>query len=84
MSDPSVPMQLAAYPDPDCGCPVEEWVLFGIHLLIHFESDGSMEVHADAGDWDRTFALRATDMGAAREEAFAWVRSLPTEEELAA
>jgi hypothetical protein len=73
-----------AYPDPDCGCPVEEWVLNGVSLQIHFEDDGVMEVFADTGDWDANVPLKATTMEAAREEAFAWVRALPTEDELVA
>ena len=66
-----------AYPDEECGCPVEDWVVCGITLSIHFEPDGSMEVFADTGDWDRTFALAATEMSAGRREAFAWARALP-------
>ncbi|WP_433950825.1 hypothetical protein [Brevundimonas bullata] len=73
-----------AYPDEDCGCPVEEWVVCGISMMIHFEPDGSLEVFADTGDWDDTFSLNATDLAGAREEAFAWARALPTEDELAA
>lgn len=69
----------AAYPDEDCGCPVEEWVVAGVSLSIHFEPDGTMEVFADNGDWDHTFALQATTMDAARIEAFAWANSLPGE-----
>lgn len=66
-----------AYPDEDCGCPVEEWIVCGITMQIHFEADGSMEVFADTGDWDYTFPLKATDMSTGRNEAFAWARSLP-------
>lgn len=67
----------AAYRDEECGCPVEDWVVNGVTLSIHFEADGSMEVFADTGDWDRTFPLAATDMSAGRREAFAWARALP-------
>lgn len=73
----------AAYPDEDCGCPVEEWTVCGVSMIIHFEDDGSLEVFADTGEWETTFPLKATDMQAAREEAFAWARSLPSEDELA-
>lgn len=72
-----------AYPDEDCGCPVEEWVVCGISMMIHFEPDGSLEVYADSGDWDTTFALQAKNMSDAREEAFTWARSLPAEDEIA-
>jgi hypothetical protein len=68
-----------AYPDEDCGCPVEEWVANGVCLMIHFEPDGTMEVFADTGDWDHTFSLSATTMEAARTEAFAWANALPCE-----
>lgn len=71
-----------AYADKDCGCPVEEWVVCGVSLQIHFEPDGAMEVFADTGDWEHTFALEAKDMSAARREAFSWARGLPTEDEL--
>lgn len=74
----------AAYPDEDCGCPVEEWVIRGVSLTIHFEPDGSMEAFADTGDWDANVPLKASSMADAREEAFAWVRALPTEDEIAA
>ena len=84
MSTWDTPRLDAAYPDQDCGCPVEEWVLCGICLMIHFEPDGKMEVFADAGEWDATFDLAAVTMETAREEAFEWVRALPSEEELAA
>lgn len=66
-----------AYPDEDCGCPVEEWVVNGISLTIHFEPDGTLEVFADTGDWDLTFPLKAATMVAARTEAFAWANSVP-------
>lgn len=71
----------AAYPDQDCGCPVEDWILCGISLQIHFEADGTLECFADGGDWDQNIPLSARTMEAARDEAFAWVHSLPTEEE---
>ena len=74
----------AAYPDPDCGCPVEEWVVCGITMQIHFEPDGTMEVFADAGEWECEVPLKAKSMSEGRDEAFAWARGLPTEEELAA
>lgn len=79
-----VPHLERSYSDPDCGCPIEEWLLSGVSLLLHFEPDGSMELFADAGEWDCEVALKASNMEAAREEAFAWVRALPTEEEFAA
>lgn len=69
-----------AYADDECGCPVEEWVVCGVSLQIHFEADGSLEVFADTGDWDTTIALQATDMSAARREAFTWARMLPAED----
>lgn len=68
-----------AYPDEDCGCPVEEWVCAGVSLQLHYEPDGTMEVFADNGDWECELKLRATTMGEAREEAFAWARGLPQE-----
>lgn len=71
----------AAYVDDDCGCPVEEWIVRNISVLLHFEADGTMEMVADGGDWDETVALKATTMEAARAEAFAWIAALPTEEE---
>ena len=73
-----------AYPDEDCGCPVEEWVVCGVSMLIHFEPDGSMEVFADTGDWEHTFALAASELSAGRAEAFAWARGLPSGDELRA
>jgi hypothetical protein len=78
------PILEAAYPDEECGCPVEEWVYRGISLNIHFEPDGSLELFADTGDWDQQVALKATDMERGRAEVFAWVDALPTEEEIAA
>lgn len=66
-----------AYPDPDCGCPVEEWVVAGVNLTLHFEADGKMEAFADNGDWDCDVPLKARTMEAARSEAFAWARALP-------
>lgn len=66
-----------AYSDEDCGCPVEEWVANGVLLTIHYESDGSMAVFADTGDWDHEFTLTAATMDAARAEAFAWANTLP-------
>lgn len=68
-----------AYPDEECGCPVEEWIYCGITLSIHFEADGSLDVYADTGDWDRDFTLRAKTLDEGRIEAWAWVDSLPTE-----
>lgn len=69
-----------AYPDEECGCPVEEWVVCGVSLQIHFEPDGSLEVFADTGDWDQIVPLRATTLSEGRAEAFAWARSLPFDE----
>lgn len=68
-----------AYPDEDCGCPIEEWVVCGVTLQIHFEPDGSMEVFADTGEWDCEVTLKASTMSAGRAEAFAWARALPEE-----
>lgn len=68
-----------AYPDPDCGCPVEEWVYGGISLILHFEADGTMEAHADTGDWEMDVPLKASTMEAARAEVFAWVDTLPVD-----
>ncbi len=73
------PVLEQAYPDPDCGCPIEEWLCEGVNLTLHFEIDGTMEAHADTGDWDTVVPLTATTMENAREEAFAWVRALPGE-----
>lgn len=73
------PRLQARYPDPDCGCPVEEWIYWGIELTIHFEPDGSVEVFADGGEWDMNVPLAATTVEAGRNEAFEWVRSLPME-----
>lgn len=67
----------AAYPDEECGCPVEEWVCCGVNLQLHYEPNGSMEVFAHNGDWEHEFALTASTMEAARTEAFAWARGLP-------
>lgn len=77
--DWNTPRLVNAYSDEDCGCPVEEWALRGIELSVHFETDGSLEVFADAGEWQREIPLKAATMDAAREEAFAWVRALPAE-----
>lgn len=77
------PILERAYADKDCGCLVEEWVVEGVSLIIHFEPDGTMECFADTGDWDADVPLKATTMEAAREEAFAWVYALPTEDALA-
>ena len=71
-----------AYPDEDCGCPVEEWTVCGITMQIHFEPSGSLEAFADTGDWEAEIPLTSTDMSAGRREAFAWARNLPTEDEL--
>lgn len=68
-----------AYPDPDCGCPVEEWLVGGLNVQLHFEDDGQMAAFIDAGDWDTEIELKATTMEAARAEAFAWVMRLPAE-----
>jgi len=73
------PIFVRSYPDEDCGCPVEEWHLLGVDLILHFEPDGSMEVFADTGDWDHNFPLKASTMEEARTEAFAWVAALPCE-----
>ena len=67
----------AAYPDEECGCPVEEWVCCGVNLQLHYEPDGTMEVFASNGDWEHEFALSSTTMVGARDEAFAWARNLP-------
>lgn len=72
-----------AYPDEDCGCPVEEWIAGGVSLTLHFEPDGAMEMFADTGDWDASVPLKASTMEAAREEAFAWIAALPSEDALA-
>jgi hypothetical protein len=68
-----------AYPDEDCGCPVEEWVVNNISLMIHFEPDGTLEVFADTGDWDINVPLKATTMDAGRAEAFAWANAIPSD-----
>lgn len=70
----------ASYPDKECGCPVEEWVVNGVSLSIHFEPDGKMEAFADTGDWETDVPLNSTTMDAAREEAFAWAMALPNED----
>ncbi len=67
----------SAYTDEECGCPVEDWMVNGVTLSIHFEPDGSLEVFADTGDWDMTFPLKASNMSDGRREAFAWARALP-------
>lgn len=74
-----MPELLRAYPDEDCGCPVEEWLCGGVELILHFEPDGSMEMFADGGEWDTNVSLKATNMEAARAEAFAWVNALPVQ-----
>jgi hypothetical protein len=63
-----------AYPDEECGCPVEEWTVCGITMQIHFEPDGSLEVYADTGDWDMNVPLKAATLSEGRAEAFAWAR----------
>ncbi len=68
-----------AYPSEDCGCPVEEWLCCGISIVIHFEEDGTAELFADTGDWDHEFKLTSRTMESAREEAFDWCRSLPSD-----
>lgn len=75
----TVPRLDRAYPDEECGCPVEEWVYGGINLQLHFEPDGSLEIFADCGEWDCEVALKATTIEDARREAFAWVDALPRE-----
>ena len=75
-----VPKLERAYPDEDCGCPVEEWIYGGITLTMHFEPDGSLELFADTGDWQEEVALSATSIEAGRAEAFAWVDALPAED----
>lgn len=42
------------YADPECGCPVEEWIVSGLELQLHLAPDGSMETFVDAGEWDAT------------------------------
>lgn len=73
------PILERAYPDEDCGCPIEEWLCCGIELTLHFEPDGAMELYANAGEWEANVPLKATAMETARQEAFAWVYALPAE-----
>lgn len=63
----------------DCGCPEEEWIMRNINVLIHFEPDGSGHIILDAGDWDDEATVRCSSMDDLREQAKAWVDSLPEE-----
>jgi hypothetical protein len=77
MIDWSEPVMMGFGPSQSCGCPWEQWQVCGISLDLHYEPDGSVDVYADGGDWDRSFT---TD---SRDAAFKWVLDLPTEEEYA-
>ena len=73
MTDWNKPTLLVFGPMQDCGCPWEKWQFRGIILDLHFESDGSCDVYADAGDWDQS--LTVDD----RQKAFDYVDALPME-----
>lgn len=78
MIDWRVPHLMQFGPSQDCGCPMEQWLYMGLELTLHFEAPGEVDVYVDAGDWDHAFTSDS------RDGVFAWVASLPTEDELAA
>ena len=72
--DWKVPTLVAFGPSQGCGCPWEQWLLFGITLDMHFEPNGKVDVYADAGDWERDFGEIDS-----RNVAFDWISALPKE-----
>ena len=72
------PVLMQFGPTEGCGCPMEEWIYRGINMAMHFEPDGSVDVHFDTGDWEReeTFC--------SRDAVFEWIDALPFDDDLAA
>lgn len=68
---------VCSYADEECGCPVEEWIVHGVDVTLHFEADGTMEAYLDAGDWDLNLPLFAATMEDAREQTFTYIEKLP-------
>jgi len=65
---------LARLPSDECGCPEELWRIDGLIILIHFEADGSCEMHTYAGDWESTNHFTGMHtMAELRAEMFKWV-----------
>lgn len=55
--------------DPDCGCPVEELVIWPFEVLIHLEPDGTGDIWLDNGDWETELNVEASSMDELRVAA---------------
>lgn len=62
---------------PDCACPYEHWHLMslaGSCLDVHLEEDGSAHFRFDGDGIEVELTVDGcTDLGEARQRAFAWV-----------
>lgn len=76
--------EFISYAEASCGCIEETWRIGCLDVTIHFEREAG-EVFADcfvdAGDWDVT-NRHVGEPHEAREAAFAFIESWPSEEEL--
>lgn len=61
-------------PDKDCGCPERFLIVDGVHVIAHFEADGSCEAFYDAGDWDTNACFSAKDLDDLQDQAIAYLR----------
>lgn len=50
-----------------------------IEVTIHLEDDGSGHIIADSGDWEHDFFVECSSMVDLRQQAVAYINSLPTE-----
>ncbi|MEO0829803.1 MAG: hypothetical protein AAFY03_05020 [Pseudomonadota bacterium] len=71
--------KLAAGPSPDCGCYEEEYVVNGLHLILHQEDDGYIEAYVDAGEWESQHTLLTKSISHALCAMIGWIMDLPDE-----
>ncbi len=63
----------------DCGCSEEEWRMYGAHVTLHAEGDGTGHIIIDYGEWDDEITTETDDLSVMRQEALIYIESLPVE-----
>lgn len=61
----------------DCGCPEEEWIIHGLFVAIHLETDGTGHAFIDCGDWEDERLFNVTTMPELRAQTVNWISSIP-------
>lgn len=68
-------------PSEECGCPEQEWVMWGVSVTIHEEEDGSGHIFMDFGDGgEHEIDLATGNLEIMREVAQDFISKLPFEQ----